>query len=78
MRMSIYLSAAAMAAALAGCLWVPGDGNRGDRNGGYGGDYGDRHDSGWHQGRSSGGENMNRSRRSNDEEPHGPRRGEGW
>lgn len=78
MRTSIYFFVAAITVALAGCLWVPGDGNRGDRNGGYGGGYGERHDSGWNQDRSSGDENMNRSRRPNDQEPHGPGRREGW
>lgn len=34
MRSSIYVGLAAIATMLAGCLWVPGDGYRGDRGGG--------------------------------------------
>jgi len=34
MRASVYVCLAAIATVLAGCLWVPGEGYRGDRNGG--------------------------------------------
>lgn len=77
MRTSAYICVAAITAALAGCLWVPGDGYRGDRNGGYGGGYGGGHESGWNQGRTSG-DHMNHSWHPNDQGAHGTGQQEGW
>lgn len=34
MRTSVYVCLAALTTVLAGCFWAPGDGYRGDRNGG--------------------------------------------
>ena len=77
MRASIYVCLAAIATVLAGCFWVPGEGYRGDRNGGYGGAYGGNHESGWNRGDTSR-DHMNHSGRSDDQGPHGAGQREGW
>ncbi len=77
MRASIYVCLAAIATVLAGCLWVPGDGYRGDRNGGYGGAYGGGHESGWNRGGASR-DHMNHSWHPDDRWPHKDGQREGW
>lgn len=82
MRTSIYVCLAALTAALAGCLWVPSDGYRGDRNGGYGGShensgYGGGHENAWNRGRTSG-DHMNHSWDPNDQRTHESGQREGW
>jgi hypothetical protein len=73
MRTSIYVCLAALTAALAGCFWAPGDGYRGDRNGGYGGG----HENAWNQGRTSD-DHMNHSSHSNDQGAYESGQREGW
>ncbi|PRF99638.1 hypothetical protein C6Q21_26470 [Burkholderia multivorans] len=77
MRSSTYVCLAAIATMLAGCLWVPGDGYRGDRGGGYGGSYGGGHESGWNQSGPSR-DHMNHSGHADDQGAHGSGQREGW
>ncbi len=77
MRSSLYVCVAVIATVLAGCLWAPGDGYRGDRNGGYGGAYGGGHESGWNRGDASR-DHMNHSGRTDDPGGRGSGQREGW